>query len=57
MDDRPRERLLRLGPGALTDGELLALFIEELMEDQSPMALAALPHTARRAGARADEAA
>jgi DNA repair protein RadC len=27
MDDRPRERLLRLGPGALTDAELLALFI------------------------------
>ncbi len=26
-DDRPRERLLRLGPGALTDAELLALFI------------------------------
>ena len=26
-DDRPRERLLRLGPGSLSDVELLALFI------------------------------
>ena len=26
-NDRPRERLLRLGPQALSDAELLALFI------------------------------
>ena len=43
--------------GVTGRSQLLALFIEELMEDQSPMALAALPHTARRVGARADEAA
>ena len=43
--------------GVTGRSQLLALFIEELMEDQSPMALAALPHAARRAGARADEAA
>lgn len=42
--------------GVTGRSQLLALFIEELMEDQSPMARAAAPDDRRRAS-RADEAA
>eukprot|EP01031_Cornospumella_fuschlensis_P052454 gene52454-64112_t len=36
-DDRPRERMLRLGPGALSDAELLAIFINTGMKGENAM--------------------
>src|SRR6476661_141467 len=36
-DDRPRERLLRLGPGALSDAELLAIFINTGSKGENAM--------------------
>jgi DNA repair protein RadC len=36
-DDRPRERLLRLGPGALSDAELLAIFINTGIKGENAM--------------------
>ncbi|MDZ4290075.1 MAG: DNA repair protein RadC [Prosthecobacter sp.] len=36
-DDRPRERLLRLGPGALSDTELLAIFINTGIKGENAM--------------------
>ncbi len=39
--DRPREKLTRLGPAALTDAELLAIFIRTGRKGKSAIALAA----------------
>jgi DNA repair protein RadC len=39
-DDRPREKLLRLGPAALTDSELLAIFLRVGMKGKSAVDLA-----------------
>ena len=36
-DDRPRERLLRLGPAALSDAELLAIFINTGIKGENAM--------------------
>lgn len=36
-DDRPRERLIRLGPGALSDAELLAIFINTGIKGENAM--------------------
>lgn len=39
-DDRPRERLLRLGPGVLTDAELLAIFINTGVKGENAIQVA-----------------
>lgn len=39
-DDRPRERLLRLGPGALSDAELLAIFINTGVKGENALQVA-----------------
>lgn len=39
-DDRPRERLLRLGAGALSDAELLAIFINTGMKGENALQVA-----------------
>ena len=39
-DERPRERLLRSGPGVLTDAELLAIFLRTGVRGQSAVDLA-----------------
>ena len=39
-DDRPREKLLRRGPGALTDAELLAIFLRTGTHGKSAVDLA-----------------
>lgn len=39
-DDRPRERLLRLGPGALSDAELLAIFINTGVKGENAIQVA-----------------
>ena len=39
-EDRPRERLLRLGAGALTNAELLALFINTGLKGENAIAIA-----------------
>jgi DNA repair protein RadC len=36
-DDRPRERLIRLGPGALSDAELMAIFINTGVKGENAM--------------------
>jgi DNA repair protein RadC len=36
-NDRPRERLMRLGPGALSDAELLAIFINTGIKGENAM--------------------
>lgn len=38
--DRPRERLLRLGPGALSDAELLAIFINTGIKGENAIQVA-----------------
>jgi DNA repair protein RadC len=38
--DRPRERLLRLGPGALSDAELLAIFINTGVKGENAIQVA-----------------
>jgi DNA repair protein RadC len=40
MAERPRERLLGLGPGALTDAELLAVLLRNGVAGQSVLDLA-----------------
>ena len=40
MAERPRERLLGLGPGALTDAELLAVLLRSGVAGQSVLDLA-----------------
>jgi len=60
-DQRPRERLLKQGPGALADAELLAIFLRVGIEGMSAvdLARALLAHfdnsLARLAGASAQE--
>ena len=39
-DDRPRERLLRLGPAALSDAELIALFINTGVKGENALQVA-----------------
>ena len=39
-EDRPRERLLRLGAGALSDAELLAIFINTGMKGENALQVA-----------------
>jgi len=39
-DDRPRERLLKRGPGALSDAELLAIFLRTGVQGRSAVDLA-----------------
>lgn len=39
-EDRPRERLLRLGPGVLTDAELLAIFINTGVKGENAIQVA-----------------
>ncbi len=39
-NDRPRERLLRLGPGVLTDAELLAIFINTGVKGENAIQVA-----------------
>jgi DNA repair protein RadC len=40
IDDRPREKLLRRGPSALTDAELLAIFLRTGTHGKSAVDLA-----------------
>lgn len=38
-NDRPRERLLRIGPGALSDAELLGIFINTGLQGENAVAI------------------
>ncbi|MET0072396.1 MAG: UPF0758 domain-containing protein, partial [Candidatus Thiodiazotropha sp.] len=40
MDERPREKLLRRGPGSLSDAELLAIFLRTGVTGQTAVDLA-----------------